>query len=133
MAEPKIETVLNTVVTEIKADELEVRAVAIKNKQGKEGELEVNGVFIFAGFSPDNSLVPRAVKTDPAGYVLTDEKCETNVPGIFAAGDLRQKYANQIVIAASDGCIAALAAARYVEAKKAGENEAKLCQRYLKS
>jgi thioredoxin reductase (NADPH) len=126
LAEPKIETVLNTVVTEIRADELEVRTVAIKNKQGEEGELEVNGVFIFAGFSPDNSLVPAAVKTDPAGYVLTDEKCETNVPGIFAAGDLRQKYANQIVIAASDGCIAALAAARYVEAKKAGENDAKV-------
>jgi thioredoxin reductase (NADPH) len=123
LADPKIKLVLNTVVTEIKADETEVRSVAIKNKQGDEGELEVNGVFIFAGFSPDSSLVPREVKTDAAGYVLTDEKCETNVPGIFAAGDLRQKYANQIVIAASDGCIAALAAARYVEAKRAAEND----------
>jgi thioredoxin reductase (NADPH) len=125
LAEPKIEIVLNTVVTEIRADELEVRAVAIKNKQGDERELEVNGVFIFVGFSPDNSLVPSAVKKDPAGYVLTDEKCETNIPGIFAAGDLRQKYANQIVIAASDGCIAALAAARYVEAKRAAEYDTK--------
>ncbi|MGC9967895.1 MAG: thioredoxin-disulfide reductase [Syntrophobacteraceae bacterium] len=126
LAEPKIEVVLNTVVTEIRADELEVRTVALKNKQGDERELEVNGVFIFAGFSPDNSLVPGGVKTDSAGYVLTDEKCETNIPGIFAAGDLRQKYANQIVIAASDGCIAALAAARYVEAKRAAENDTKL-------
>jgi thioredoxin reductase (NADPH) len=126
LAEPKIEVVLNTVVTEIRADELEVRTVALKNKQGDERELEVNGVFIFAGFSPDNSLVPAGVKTDSAGYVLTDEKCETNIPGIFAAGDLRQKYANQIVIAASDGCIAALAAARYVEAKRAAENDTKL-------
>ena len=54
------------------------------------------------------------------GYVLTDEKCETSVPGIFAAGDLRQKFANQIVVAAADGCIAALGAARYVEFQKAG-------------
>jgi len=124
VAEPKIEIISNTVVTEIKANEHDVRAVAIKNKQGKQSELEVDGVFIFAGFLPDNSLVPSGVKTDPAGYVLTDDKCETNIPGIFAAGDLRQKYANQIVVAASDGCIAALAAARYVEAKKAGRTSA---------
>jgi thioredoxin reductase (NADPH) len=56
--------------------------------------------------------------------VLTDDKCETNIPGIFAAGDLRQNYAKQIVIAASEGCIAALAAARYVEAKKPQEKHA---------
>jgi thioredoxin reductase (NADPH) len=53
------------------------------------------------------------------GYLVTDEKCETNVPGVFAAGDLRQKFANQIVVAAADGCIAALAAAYYVEIQKA--------------
>ncbi|MGP8091647.1 MAG: thioredoxin reductase, partial [Syntrophobacteraceae bacterium] len=49
------------------------------------------------------------------------DKCETNIPGIFAAGDLRQNFAKQIVIAASEGCIAALAAARYVEARKLQE------------
>lgn len=118
-AEPKIETILNTVVTEIKSDEHGVRAVALKNtRNGDEKELVVEGVFIFAGFSPNSSLVPIGVKTSTTGYVLTDEKCETNTAGIFAVGDLRQNYANQIVIAASDGCIAALAAARYVEAKK---------------
>lgn len=122
MAETKIEIILNTVVTEIKANEQGVRAVALKNKRsGDERELEVEGVFIFAGFSPNSSLAPVGVKTNTTGYVLTDEKCETNIPGIFAVGDLRQNYANQIVIAASDGCIAALAAARYVEAKKAPE------------
>jgi thioredoxin reductase (NADPH) len=120
-AEPKIEIVLNTVVTEIRGNEQGVRAVALKNtQQGDERELEVEGVFIFAGFSPNSSLVPIGVKTSTTGYVLTDVKCETNIPGIFAVGDLRQNYANQIVIAASDGCIAALAAARYVEAKKSG-------------
>jgi thioredoxin reductase (NADPH) len=124
LADPNIVLVLDTIVTEIKADDHEVRSVAIRNKQGEERELEVNGVFIFAGFSPDSTLVSGAVKTNQAGYVITDEKCETNVPGIFAAGDLRQKYANQIVIAASDGCIAALAAARYVEDKRAAEKDA---------
>ena len=55
------------------------------------------------------------------GYVITDEKCETNIPGLFAVGDLREKYAKQIVIAAADGSTAALAAAHYVETKKASE------------
>jgi thioredoxin reductase (NADPH) len=52
---------------------------------------------------------------------MTDEKCETSVPGIFAVGDLRRKFANQIVIAAADGSIAALAAAHYVEAQKTAD------------
>jgi thioredoxin reductase (NADPH) len=51
---------------------------------------------------------------------LTDEKCETGIPGFFVVGDMMEKYANQIVVAASDGCIAALAAARCVEMRKAG-------------
>ncbi len=126
LLEPKIETILNTVVTEIRSDEQGVRAVALKNTQtGEEKELKVDGAFIFVGFSPNNALAPTGVKRGTTGYVLTDEKCETNIPGIFAAGDLRQNFAKQIVIAASEGCIAALAAARYVEAKKpAGKHAA---------
>ncbi|MGC2434380.1 MAG: FAD-dependent oxidoreductase, partial [Desulfobaccales bacterium] len=54
------------------------------------------------------------------GYVMTDEKCETNIPGIYVIGDLRQKYARQIVAAAADGCTAALAAALGVDMKKSG-------------
>lgn len=63
--------------------------------------------------------MPVGIKVNPSGHVITDEKCETNIPGIFAIGDLRQKYANQIVIAAADGCIAALATAHFVEMRKA--------------
>jgi len=123
MAEPKIQVIFNTHVTEILADAQGVRAVGLKDgRSGEEREVETEGVFIFVGFFPNNQLVPRGVKMSTAGYVLTDEKCETSIPGIFAVGDLRQKYANQIVIAASDGCIAALAAARYVEVKK-GDRE----------
>ena len=119
MAEPKIEIILDTVVTQVESDENGVRAVALRNvKSGDERELELEGVFIFAGFSPNNSLVPIGVKKNTTGYVITDGKCETNIPGIFAVGDLRENYANQIVIAASDGCVAALAVARYVETKK---------------
>ncbi|HAK61519.1 MAG TPA: thioredoxin-disulfide reductase, partial [Nitrospiraceae bacterium] len=68
---------------------------------------------------PNNQLVPSGVRMNELGFVIADDKCRTSVPGIFAAGDLRQKFANQIVIAAADGCIAALAAAYYVEEQRA--------------
>lgn len=125
MVEPKIEILFDTVVTEILSNEAGVYAVSLKNvKTDQRKEQPTDGIFIFAGFSPNNRLVPAGVKVNQGGYVITDEKCETSLPGIFAVGDLRQKYANQIVIAAADGCTAALAAAHYVETKKA----AVLCQ-----
>ena len=120
MAEPKIEVVFNTVVTQIQADENGVCSVSLKDTQtGDQRELPTEGVFIFVGFSPNNQLVSLGIEVSTSGYVITDEKCETSIPGIFAIGDLRQKYANQIVIAAADGCTAALATAHFVEMKKA--------------
>ena len=89
-------------------------------KPKKKRELPADGVFIFIGFHPNNQLIPSGVRINDQGFVITDDACETSVPGIFAVGDLRQKFANQIVVAAADGCIAALAAARYIEMKKAG-------------
>jgi thioredoxin reductase (NADPH) len=120
MSEPKIEILFNTIMTEIKSDAEGVVGAALKDtKTGEEREIPLDGVFIFVGFSPNNQLVPSGTNTDSNGYVVTDQKCETNIAGIFAVGDLRQKYANQIVIAAADGCVAALASAHYVEMKKA--------------
>lgn len=118
-AEPKIEVLWNSVLTEIKADNLGVNAVELQDTgSGQRRILPTEGVFIFIGFSPNNRLVPAGVALDASGYVITDAKCETNTPGIFAIGDLREKYAKQIVTAAADGCTAALAAAHYVESKK---------------
>lgn len=117
--EPKIEILFNNVVTEIISNEAGVQAVSLKDvKTDEKRKLATDGVFILAGFSPNNQLAPAGVKINQAGYVITNEKCETSIPGIFAIGDLRQKYANQIVIAAADGCTAALATAHYVEMKK---------------
>ena len=120
-SEPGIEIIWNTIITEIRGDGRSVEAVSYKNTEtGKKGELQVDGVFILIGYSPNNQLVPKKVRINEQGFVITDDKCETNVPGLFAVGDLRRKFANQIVIAASDGCIAALAAAHYVEMRKTG-------------
>lgn len=120
-AGPGIEVIRNTIITEIKGNGRAVEAVLFENTEtGERGESPVDGVFIFIGYSPNNQLIPPAVRINEQGFVITDEKCETSVPGIFAVGDLRQKYANQIVVAAADGCIGALAAAHYVEVQKAG-------------
>jgi thioredoxin reductase (NADPH) len=122
MAEAKIDILWNTIIAEILADDQGVRGVSLRDTQtGASQELAVDGVFIFIGFIPNNQLVPAGIRMDHDGYVETDEKCETNLPGIFVIGDLRRKYAKQIVLAAADGCTAALAAAHWVEMKKPGE------------
>lgn len=121
LAEPGIEIIWNTIVTEIKGDGRAVSAVSLKDIQtGERRDLPADGTFIFIGYTPNNRLIPPEVRMNEQGFVITDEKCGTSVPGIFAAGDLRQKFANQIVVAAADGAIAALAAAHYVEVQKAG-------------
>jgi thioredoxin reductase (NADPH) len=120
--ECKIEILWNTIVTEIKANDEGVNAVSLQDTQtGEHRELSTDGVFIFIGFIPNNQLVPAGIKMNADGYVVTNEKCETNMPGIYVVGDLREKYAKQIVVAAADGCTAALVAAYYVEMKRSGE------------
>ncbi len=119
MSEPAIEVIWNTIITEIRGNGSTVEGVVFENTEtGEKGESPTDGVFIFVGYSPNNRLVPPEIRKNGQGFVITDDKCETSVPGIFAAGDLRQKFANQIVVAAADGCIAALAAAHYVELRK---------------
>lgn len=118
-AESKIEILWNTVLTSINADDNGVNGVDLQDtKSGEQRKLDVDGVFIFIGFEPNNQLAPAGTNMNSDGYILADKKCETNIPGVFAIGDLTEKYAKQIVTAAADGCTAALASAHYVENKK---------------
>ena len=115
-----IEILWNKVPVEVIGGDVGLRAIRLKDtRSGETSELAVDGMFVFVGFLPNNALVPSGVRMTPEGYVLTDDKCETAIPGLFVVGDLRQKYARQIVIAAGEGCTAALAAAHFVENKKA--------------
>lgn len=117
----------NSTVTEIKGNESGVTSAILKDvSTGKKRELPVDGVFIFIGLYPNNALVPKGIKMTREGYVITNEKRESDIPGIYVVGDLRYKYANQIVIAVADGCIGALAAAQYVEMKKEEKNSCEL-------
>jgi len=120
--ECKIEIIWNTIPTSINAKDGAVNSITLKNVKSEEiRDLKCEGVFIFIGFDPNNQLVPPDIRKNSDGYVITDGKCETNVAGIYAIGDVREKYARQIVTAVSDGATAALAAAHYVESKKAAE------------
>ena len=119
-AECKMEVLWNSIVTEIKADNDGVNAVTLQDTQtGGTRDLPIDGVFIFIGFDANNQLVPAGIRMSPEGFVITNDQCATNIDGIYVVGDLRERYARQIVLAAADGCMAALSAAHYVETRKA--------------
>jgi thioredoxin reductase (NADPH) len=117
--ESNIELILNSAITEIYANAEGVNSIAVRDLlTGSNKTIDTDGVFIFIGLLPNNGIVPPGIELDSAGYAITDAKCETGIPGIFIAGDLKTKFAKQIVIAAAEGCTAALAAAGYIDDKK---------------
>jgi thioredoxin reductase (NADPH) len=123
-----IEILWNSIVTEIKADEAGVNGVTLQDTRSRaKREMPIDGVFIFIGFVPNNQLVPAGIRLNADGFVVTDDKCETSAPGLYVVGDLRERYARQIVLAAGDGCLAALAAAHYVETQR-GQSEDPSCE-----
>jgi thioredoxin reductase (NADPH) len=115
-----IETRFNTVPEEIRGRKNErgiekVASVILKRTDsGERYEEEVNAVFIFAGSIPTSDLVPDIPK-DAGGYIITDEKMRTSLPGLFCAGDVRATPFRQLVVAAGEGAIAAHCAAQYID------------------
>lgn len=115
----KIDFIWNTVCTEIKGRDGKVSALTLHNKKtGEDTEFPVDGVFIYVGMTPLSKAVGKLDVTDEHGYIITNERMETRIPGIFAAGDVRQKELRQIVTATGDGSIAAENAQKYVEKLK---------------
>ena len=76
------------------------------NTEDGERELAVSGVFVAVGMLPNTELLKGLVSLDGTGYVIAGEDCKTDVPGVFAAGDLRTKPLRQVVTAAADGAVA---------------------------
>ena len=114
VANPKIQPVYNTVVEKIEGDGM-VENLVLKNvKTGEISNLAVAGVFMFVGQEPDDDCVRGLVKAEKGGWIITNDHMETSVEGIFAAGDVRSKYLRQVITAASDGAIAAMAASSYI-------------------
>ena len=96
-----------------------VTAIKIKNvKDNKISELKVHGLFIAIGHDPATSLFKDQLKMDKEGYLITKpDSTETNVPGVFAAGDVKDKIFRQAVTAAGMGCMSALEAEKYLASK----------------
>jgi thioredoxin reductase (NADPH) len=109
-----VEIITDTIVTEIVGTS-NVETVRVKNKMtGSENEIKVDGVFVAIGQVPNSDCLRDLVEIDAAGYIKTNEDMMTSCPGIFAAGDVRQKALRQIVTAASDGAIAAHCANEWI-------------------
>lgn len=105
-------------VNEIKGDGKRVVSVSLHDAENnKDYEEQFDAVFIFIGADPRTQLVPFA-ETDESGYLVTNELMRTDVPGLFAVGDVRNTPFRQVVTAASDGSIAAHAAAEYIDELK---------------
>lgn len=115
----KVDFVWNHTVKEIHEVDGKVGKVTlVHTKTGEETEKEIDGVFIYIGMVPLSKPFENLGITNEAGYIETNEKMETKVPGIFAAGDIREKPLRQIVTATGDGSIAAQSAQVYVEELK---------------
>ena len=115
-----IEVRFNTVMKEIKGEQ-KLSSVVLEQALAQESrvyEEEADAVFIFAGTIPQSSLIHQGsvkAELDSGGYIITDQKMETSVPGLFAAGDVRSGTFRQVVVAAGEGAIAAHSAAEYID------------------
>ncbi len=116
LANPKITPVWDTVAERVLGDASGVTGLALKNvKTGAASELKVMGVFIFVGTVPNTAILGSVVDLTPEGWVIAShEDLSTSVPGIFAAGDVRDTDLRQMVTAAADGARAAMSAYKYI-------------------
>lgn len=111
----KIRFVWDTVVTKIEGNK-KVESVVLKNvKSNQEKSFKTDGIFIFIGHDPATQFLKGFVDLDERGYVKTDGRLQTSVPGVFAAGEIRSGAVKQLVSAAGEGCEAALSAQAYLE------------------
>ena len=111
-----IDVLFNHEIEEVVGENV-VEAIKIKNNLNKEAsEVKITGLFIAIGHTPNTDIFKGSVEMDDSGYILTDKiSTKTNVPGVFAAGDVQDKDYRQAITAAGTGCMAALDAERYLQ------------------
>ena len=120
LAHPKIEVKFNTEILEVNGTDMINYAKFINNKTNETFEYNAKkedgsfGIFVFVGYAPQSQLFKEVLEIDKLGYIVTNENMETNIEGVYVAGDLRPKSLRQIVTAVSDGAIAATSAEKYV-------------------
>lgn len=116
-----IEVIFDAKISEIRGSELveEIELDRVSSIiKGVDKTKKVDGVFIAVGYQPDVSMIKGQIELTKEGYIITDENCKTNIDGVYAAGDCRQKNLRQIITAAADGAIAGNEAAEYLQKLK---------------
>ncbi len=114
----KIEIIWDTVVAGVLGQD-EVSGLELRNLKTQLGRtLPVKGVFFYVGLKPNTDFLKLIVELDDQGYIITDNNMATSAPGIFAAGDVRQKPVRQVATAVGDGATAAVAVEQYIESLK---------------
>ncbi|MDF2633594.1 MAG: thioredoxin reductase [Pelosinus sp.] len=115
LTNPKLEFIWNTIIHEIQGENIVQKAI-LKNLRTEEFvEMPIDGIFIYVGNEPNTSFVKNVIELTEEGYIQTDDFMRTNIPGIYAVGDVRQKLLRQVVTAVSDGAIAAYHGEKYIE------------------
>ena len=117
LTKENVEIIYNSEIKKINANE-KIESINVINKEGKENNIEVDGLFIAIGRNPENEIFKDVVELDENGYIVSYDNCHTSTDGIFVAGDNRKKDVRQLVTATSDGAIAATEAIKYVNNKK---------------
>lgn len=116
MKEKNIEFKWNSQVDKLLYDE-KIKGVVLKNKDGSTQEISLDGLFVSIGRNPATEMFREQLELDSSGYIVADESTKTNLPGVFAAGDVRTKAVRQIVTAAADGAVAAHFAEEFIVSK----------------
>lgn len=114
----KIEFIWDSVVKEIKGDDLVHTAVLENVKTQEISNLQVNGVFPYIGMTPNIESISGQVEQDANGFIITDETMRTSVEGVYAVGDVRKTPLRQVITAAADGAVGAVYAVKYLESIK---------------
>ncbi len=118
MEHPKVKFIWNSVVTQVVGTE-KVESVRLKNVQtGEETTLQTDGVFIFIGHTPNTELFKGQLEMDRLGYIKVDDKMQTNIPGVFAGGEVSDPHFRQVVTSAGMGAAAAIQATHFLEAQE---------------
>ena len=111
-----VEIIYSTVVSEYVAEDGQLKGIKLHNDAtGADSQICVDGVFLAVGLQPENEAFAGLTDLNNWGYFDSDESCTTNTPGVFVAGDCRSNTIRQVVTAAGDGAIAAMAACRYLD------------------
>ena len=114
-ANPKIEVIWNKKVNEMVGEATGLKSLALEDTvTGAKSALAVTGAFVFVGFKPNSGLIQGHFKHDAAGYIITDDRMMTSIPGLFAAGDLRVQLTRQVTTAVGDATTAAIAVEKYL-------------------